>query len=200
MAKRRRSKYSGFKNFEKTYQRYVREYYRKARKLYIMEKKRDPSTELIKRGRGLYLKTKYKDIKVTKGMLREVMYDKDVLPRAEFASAYIDKKKEFAEKGITTDPLQSIVSEAAYKFSIKQYRGFRESVEEAVYYDPEFATFRSVTQEEFRTGHWEKERFFDMVKDYYYQKKKEGYDRGLRDKELWLYARDAVANQYFGSE
>ena len=181
MAKRR-TIYSGFRDFKKTYQRYVRDYYRKARSLYRRK-------HHLKTARG-----------ISKAEIKTAMYDEDLLPRKELATQYKEYKRILKEQGSTSDPIQYIISKQAYQFSEKQYRGFREAVEEAVYYDPDFASFRNITQEEFRTGEFRTDEFFDMVKDYYHQKLLEGEAEGKTGKDLWLFAQEETARLYFGSK
>lgn len=181
MAKRR-TRYSGFRDFKKTYQRYVRDYYRKARSLYRRK-------HHLKTARG-----------ISKAEIKTAMYDENLLNRRDFAAAYKDYKRILKEQESTSDPTQYIISKQAYQFSEKQYRGFREAVEEAVYYDPELASFRNITQEEFRTGEFQTEEFFDMAKNYYHQKLLEGKAEGKSGKELWQYASEETARLYFGSE
>lgn len=200
MAKRRRSKYSGFKNFEKTYQRYVRDYYRKARKLYIKEKSKDPDVDLVKRGRGLYIKTDDKEIKVTKKMMRTAMADQKVLPREKFAEYYKSTKKELEEQESTSDPTQYLVAKAAYRFSIEQYRGFKKAMKESYFEEATGVEIDKITLEEFRTGKWQTEEFFESVKAYYHEVKAEGEALGLEGKELTQFVTREVASLYFGSE
>lgn len=182
----RKSIYSDFRNFNKTYSVYKRNYYRKARQIY-------------KKQHGLKAKSRLPK-SVTKADLRNVMRDDEILSRRDFAETYRSYKRDLLENDSSADPTQYIVRDQAYEFSAKQYRGFKKAVATAGF-DEEYAReLENISMMEFMTGEWRTEEFFDRVKMAYQQAKIKAQQEGRTDKDIWLYAQKEVANLYFGSE
>lgn len=182
-----KKKWVGFKNFDKTYKRYVRDYYRKARMIY-------------RRKHGYKANSRLPS-SVTKEDLRKVMKDKTVLPRATFAEYYKSYKRDLISDDSTSDPTQYIVSHQAYEFTTEQYKGFKKALSERNQNDKFIQDLEGIKLYEFRTGAWRTEQFFESADAYYWRMKEEGAEMGITDsKELWMYAKKQVAMLYFGSE
>ena len=173
-----------FKTFTKTYNRYVRDYYRRARQIYKHEN-------------GLPARSRLHG--VSKETLRSYMKDNEVLNRTDFREYYRSYKKELADEGLTTDPVQQIVSDQAYEYSYKQYKGFKIAVKKEGF-EKKVKDIEKISLQDFRRGKWKTKEFFDAAKDYYKEMLEQGREKGLADKELWMYAKEEVSNLFFGSE
>ena len=184
---RPRAKYK-FKNFEKTYRRYKRDYYRAARKKWNKLHGKKANARL----------PSY----VNKRALENTMYDKP-LTRTQLRLDYRTYKKELIEEDKTTDPIRQIISDQTYELSYKQYKSFRKAVR-----SEEFKVFAAnneklknldkVTEFEFRTEMWKNKDYFDAIKAYYHEMKREAEEMGLSGKEAWLYAQDETHDLFWG--
>lgn len=171
-----------FRNFDRTYRRYVRDYYRAARRKYnrLHGRKstaRFPST-------------------VSKQDLQDVMYDK-LESRADFRTDYKNYKRELLEEESSADPVQYIVSNQTYEFSYKQYRGFKRAVKEAKFKEITGLDLEGVNEISFRSGEWRDDKFYEAARKYYHEMKAEAESLGKQGKNIWQYASEEVSKLFF---
>lgn len=196
MAKRGRpvEKYK-FRNFEKTYRRYKRDYYRAARKKWNRVHGKKASARIPKG--------------VTKNDLESVMYDKQLLSRADLRAEYKAYKRDLVAEDSTADPIQYIVSNQTYEGSRRQYQGFKKAVKSKEFQelaDENKALkdlhLETVSEFEFRSGEWRsKDDFYKAIDSYYWAMKKEAEEKGYTDeKSKWRYAKQRVSELFFNRE
>ena len=175
----RRKKYSDFRNFDKTYARYKRDYFRKARQIY-------------KHRMGLPARSRLPK-SVAKEDLKAEMRD-TLLRREDFATAYRAYKRDLIKEDSTADPTQYIVNNQAYEYSRKQYLGYKRAVEELELDLPK------VNYQDFMTGKWKSEEYYKLVKEQYHEIKSYLESQGYTGKELTLEIQSQIGSLYFGSE
>ena len=166
-------------SFQKTYNRYKRAYFARARQIY-------------KKLNGIPAKQK---VRVTQEELKEYMYDNELLTKREFASTYKDIKSQLEKLDSSSDPTQYIVSQQAYKYSKAQYEAFTKVVRE----NEDFSFLRGMSMQEFRTGSFRSKEFYDKLKELYSQKKQEYKELGYLEEELSQLAAKEVS-LFFGSK
>lgn len=186
----RRKKYADFRNFDKTYNRYVRDYYRKARQLYKHRMGLSPKSRLPK--------------SVTKEQLqKEMLGDKydpltgvggNPLSRANFADTYRAVKRDLKKEESSADPIQYIVNDQAYEYSRKQYLGYKRATEELNLDLPK------IDFQDFMLGKWKSEEYFKIVKEQYHEIKEYLESQGYSGKDLTLEIQSQIGSLYFGSE
>lgn len=183
---RPRAKYK-FKNFEKTYRRYKRDYYRAARKKWNKLHGKKANARL----------PSY----VNKSALENTMYDKP-LTRTQLRLDYRTYKKELIEEDKTTDPIRQIVSDQTYELSYKQYKSFRKAVRsedfKPIAEKYNLKGLEKVTEFEFRTEMWKSKEYYQAIKDYYRAMKKEAEEMGKAGKDVWLYAQEETNDLFWG--
>ena len=196
MAKRGRpvEKYK-FRNFEKTYRIYKREYYRAARKKWNRLNGRKSNARIPS--------------SVSKEELRTVMADHNLLGRADFRADYKEAKKRLIEADSSMSPVKAIVSLQTYDISRKQYQGFREAVKSREFQELaannkklKDANLEKVGEFEFRSGKWaDSDAFFKAADAYYWAMKEEALKKGYKDeKSQWRYAKQRVSEMFFNRD
>ena len=184
MARRGRPKAAGykFKNVDKTYRRYLKVYYNKAKTKWNKLHHRKGNAKL----------PKY----VNKNALKNTMYDKP-LTKSQFRVDYKNYKRELVEEGKSSDPIQYIVSDQAYEYSYKQYKGFKSAVKKQEFKDLTGMNLENVSELEFRTGQFKDTEYYRAADAYYHAMKKEAEDLGFKGKEVSRYAHNKVGEMFF---
>ena len=180
-----------FKNFEKTYRRYVRDYYRAARKKYNRTVGRKVNARI--------------PASVSKEELRSVMYDNQLLSRADFRQDYKNYKHDLENEGSTSYPIHYIISNQTYESSRKQFLGFKEAVRSAKFKEAtegyDVSGLEKISEFKFRSGEWRSDEFYKAAGAYYHAMKEEAKAEGYTtEKEQWLYAKARVSEAFFGRE
>ena len=178
MAKQYSRDFRSRKSFEKTYSRYKRDYYKKAKQIW----------------KRLHRIPAKQGVRVTHKELETMMYDDKVLSKREFAAEYKKVKRDLQAQDSTADPTQYIVSSQAYEYSEAQYRAFVKAKER-----DEFAFMRGISREEFRTGSFRTMEFYSKIKEIYRQRKDDYRNAGFMEDELASMAAQDIS-LYFGSE
>jgi len=170
-------KHITFKNLSATYKRYKQAYYKKARRIY---------RELHPTPKGE--KPRY----INQRMASSVMFDKSgPLPRQEFIAKYDEKKQQLLKRDSTADPIQYLISEAAYKYSEAEYQSFNRFVEAN-------KMFRKVSRTEFRTGDFSTREEWKAFLSHEYQTEKDRLEElGLKREDILLQAREYIQDHYF---
>ena len=186
----RRKKYSDFRNFDKTYNRYVKLYYQKARQIYKYENGLPSRSRLPKT--------------VTKKVLNSYMkgdpYDPIYNPsggkpmtRMNLANTYRSLRDEKIEKGTTEDIVQHIVNKQAFQFSRKQYVGYSSAIDELD------LDIKKAKYMDFMIGRWNQDDYFKIVKERYHEIKDFFASKGYTGKELTDEVTRNIGELYFDS-
>lgn len=196
MAKLGRPKaYYPFRNKEKTYKRYKRIYFEIARKKFNRAYKKmsiDEKQELIERG--------VNPKRPTQKVLQTFMDDK-LENKTDFAEDYRNYKRDLVFEGKdTADPIRYMVQDQAYKYSYKQYLGFKKAVKTEDFYGITGLDLTKIKKEEFMEGNWQDLAFFDALDKYYWEMKAQARAEGKVGKDISRYARNKVAELAFGRD
>lgn len=196
MAKLGRPKaYYPFRNRDKTYKRYKKLYFKKARSKFKKEWKRMSNED-----KQEYIEAGLNPKRPTQKVLQNFMED-DLLSKTDFAEDYRNYKRDLIDEGKeTSDPIQYIVQDQAYKCSYKQYLGFKKAVETEDFYGITGLDLRKVKKEEFMTGRWQDQAFFDALDKFYWEMKAQAEAEGKTGKVAVREARNKVAELAFGRD
>lgn len=163
MAKR---KYT--ERFNKTYKTYRKRYFQKKRQFEKLNRKN-----------------------MRKGIEKRYYMREEVMSKSDFYSVYGGYKEMLADEGIKNPNIvQYIVSDQAYIYSRKQYRGLKASFKKDLELG-KLAMDEDFSEIDFRTGQAEID-FEGLLNEYHYLKDELGYTSD-ESKKL-------IAQYYFGSE